>query len=358
MSRSIVVTALLFKIIVILPFIYFIGSLFYFNDKETHSNKIKRRIIFNPSYEKNFKKVNKRYRQILKARKKKNEKKLDLGESYIAFSYSLLMLVMIWTIMNSCILYYNFRINLDKKVVFHGTVIERSASNLISAVDNYLNYVGDKLLVLSGSKKDYNTAIRDMIRKTQNRDVFQRNVSSWLDINFIDPKGQTLITTNDGFLKEHHTAEDCYPLEEALRKKWRFKIGKIQHLKSEFGDYNALPVAMSIDTDELELIGTFAAKIATARIEDSINKSFNDEDICYALLDRNYDLLSKSSNFGENYSSDYFASDYFKKIIGERGGLKEDRLETSVKINDCVITNYRQSDYPVSILIGYNQKIF
>lgn len=346
----------LFKVIVVLPFFYYITSLLYLDEKENFNAKIRRRIDLDPLYEQRFREVKKRYGKILQARKKRSQKKLDLDESYIAFSYSLLLLVIAWTMMNSCLLYYNFHNNLNKKIVFHAGVIERAASTLISSVDNYLNYIGDRLLVLNADQHRTAVAIRDMVRKTPNRDVYQRNASSWLDISFINTSNKVAITTDDGFLKKLQDVANYYPLDESLKKTWRLRMGKMQHIETDLASYNVLPVAMSIDTDNFELIGTFAAEISTIRIEDNINSSFSDEDICYLVLDKDYDLIAKSISIGDDYKPNSFKLDYLTKVIVDQDGRKEDRLQKPIIVGSCSLNYYRQSEYPVTAFIGYDQK--
>lgn len=358
--QELFLTISLFKTTVLNPayqyFLFFISI--EFDEGRSFEEKIKRRSLLDPSYEKKFEKIRRRYDRIVRNRNKRREKKLDLQKSYEAFSYALLFLVLLWTLTNSCFLYYNFRANLDRKIVFHSNVIERAASNLISAVDNYLNYVGDKVLVLDkNSPKKSGDSIASMIQKTQNRDVFQRNVSSWLDISFADKGGKISITSDKDLIKNQQSLDYYYPISESLKRTWRFRIGKLRHIESDIASYNALPVSMTIDDDSYNLIGTFLAKISTDRIEQDINNSFDDSDICYVLIDENYDLLAKSKDFGGSYEKRYFQDQtYLEPLIQEQNGRKENYLNSNIAIKNCVITYYRQSEYPVYAFVGYDQK--
>lgn len=357
--REITLVSSIFRVAILVPFYHFtLTSLFERGDYEPISEKIRKRIELNPSYEGKVEKVKSRYKKILARRKKRNERKLNLEESYSAFSYSLLSLILIWTFVNSAMIYHNFRSNLDSKIIFHSSVIERSASGLISAVDNYLNYVGDKILVLAASGDTTNQAIKKMIKRTQNRDAFQRNVSSWLDVSFINLKKKISITSNGGVVKNPKLVENYYPLEEASKKMWRTKVGKIYHISNDLASYDVMPIAIGIDDDDLNPIGTLAATIANLRIEKNINDSYNDSDICYVLVDRNYDLVAKSANFGNEYPKTLFQdrSD-LRDIIEDRSGITEDKLSQPITINNCVIDYYRRSDYRVQAFVGYDNKV-
>ena len=168
--RELTLVSSIFRVAILIPFYHYVlTSIFERREYEPISEKIKKRIELDPSYEEKVEKIKNRYRKIIAKSKKRNERKLDLEESYSAFSYSLLCLILIWTLVNSAMIYHNFRNNLDNKIIFHSSVIERSASGLISAVDNYLNYGGDRSGVLAASGDGTNIAVKKMIKRTQNR---------------------------------------------------------------------------------------------------------------------------------------------------------------------------------------------
>ncbi len=357
--REFTLVSSIFRVAILIPFYHYVlTSIFERREYEPVPEKIKKRIELNPSYKEKFKKIKNRHRKIIAKRKKRNERKLNLEESYSAFSYSLLSLILIWTFVNSAMIYRNFQNNLNNKIIFHSSVIERSASGLISAVDNYLNYVGDKILVLAASGDSTNGAIKKMIKRSQNRDAYQRNVSSWLDVSFINLNKKISITSNGGVAKNPKLVENYYPIEAALKKMWRTKVGKIYHISNDLASYDVMPIAIGIDDDDLRPIGTLAATIANLRIEKSINSSYSDNDICYVLIDKNYDLIAKSENFGHSYSKTLFQDQLdLRNIIENQGGRTEDRLSKTITINNCVIDYYRQSEYRVQAFVGYDNKV-
>lgn len=357
--REVALVSSIFRISLITPLYHYIANLLFERDEyEPFADKIKKRIAIDPSYKSRVEKVKNRYKKILQKHRKSQERKLGLEESYSAFSYSLLFLILMWTIVNSIMIYHNFRTNLDNKIVFHSSVIERSASNLVSAVDNYLNYVGDKVLVLAADGDKTDNAIRKMIKRTQNRDAYQRNVSSWLDISFIDLNKDLAISNDKGLLKDSTKLKEYYPLKETDKKMWRTKIGKIYHIETDLTSYDAMPVAIAIDDDDLNPIGTLVAKIATLRIEQDINSSYSDPDICYIMVDKNYDLVAKSEDFGNGYSKTYFQKQIeWEEESSEAGNKPEDNLMSPISINNCVFTHYRKSDYPVRAFVGYDKQI-
>ncbi|MBU6339474.1 MAG: response regulator [Rickettsiales bacterium] len=330
-------------------------TIFEREEYEPLSDKIKKRINNDPSYETKVKKVKNRYNKILIKRKKNNERKLGLKDSYSAFSFGLLCLILTWTIVNSTMIYRNFINNLNNKIIFHSNVIERSTTNLVGTVDSYLNYIGDKVLVLTSSGDTAHEAINKMIKRTQNRNAYQGNISSWLEIEFINLNKKS--STN----KKSEISEstfDRYPIAEVFKKMWRTRIGKIQHTNSGYENYTTLPIAIGIDDDNLNPIGILATSITSARIEQDINNSFSDADICYIIIDKNYDLIAKSNDFSPTYiKSDFMQNMFLQKIIGKEDVKTENKIESPIDVGGCVINYYHKSEYPIYAFVGYNKQV-
>lgn len=329
-------------------YVYKFLLIFSENDYEFFHNKIRKKTKINKHYRLKFKKIKKRYDRINKRKKSFFSKNLGLEESYAAFSYVILFLVFVLTLINSLMIRNNFYNNLRSKIIFHGNVIESASSRIFSAVDNHLNYIGDKLILFKDQKIPIEKAIDLNISRTQNRDIFQRNVSSWLDIGFV--------TNFDGKTDKELITENFYPIKESIENKWRFKIGKIQKFENAISSYNFVPVSMSIDDDDLNYVGTFNTNIATARVENMINNSYSDYDICYILTNNEFEVIAKSRDFYNEYSNEMLLSNSQIANLKASEGKKSDFLIEPIKIDDCVISYYRQSEYPLFAFIGYNKK--
>lgn len=322
-----------------------------------YQKKIIQRNHTDPSYSKRFGKIHKRYKKIYNPRKMEEER-MDLAQSYTILSYILLLLVFGWITLNAFMIYRGFWINLDKQVKFQSGVVEKAATSLMSSVDNYLNYIGDKILTLKGeSNKE---TIFNVLKKTLNRDSLQRNVSSWINISFVDSDNKITITSEEGLLKNAINPPQYFPIAEAGKKNgWRLKVGQITHINSNTASYDMLPTAMRVDYDNLQTIGTFIAQIPLEIIQRQIDWVFGDEDICYILIDNNLDILANSSNFHRNsFDKKTIQS---KKILPEElkrhNGIINDFLPFRFKMGDCVFTYSQKSpEYDIAVLTGYNQK--
>jgi len=336
-------------------FYYFV--LLFLSKNDFYYDKIVERSKIDPTYPSKFRKIRDRYERIHTPAKKK-KKKMELGQAYSIFSRILITIILAWVCLNSFLLYQNFCSNLDKQIKFQSSVIEKATTSLFSAVDNYLNYVGDKLLILQGGENL--STISKVLKKTLNKDISQRNVSSWMNINFVDNNDQIKITSDSGVLKTPIEAEKYFPLDEArIKKAWHLKIGQLAHIKTDLSTYDAIPVAMRIDYDSLKPIGTFIAQVPIEVIQRQIDWVFGDEDICYVVIDKNYDLLAHSANFdSEKYNKDLLMSKpYLEEPIAKHRGTIEDFLPFRITIDDCVISHFqRSSEYPVAALVGYSQK--
>lgn len=328
-------------------------NIFLFRKNDHILEKIKRHYKIDPSYSRRFRKINYRYKQTLKRRKKK----MDLAQAYNVFSNLILVIVISWITLNTLMIYRSFWSGVDKQVKFQGDVIEKAATTLFSSVDNYLNYIGDKLLILKEEKNP--KAIAQFLTKTLNKDSLQRNVSSWININFLNPEGKIIIDSRRGVLETPIAPEAYFPIAEANeRSAWRLRIGEMTHIENDFTSYDILPVAMRLDYDNFKTIGTFIAQVSTEVVQRQIDWVFGDEDICYMLVDRDYDLLANSSKFDRaSYDKNFLKSqESISDPIKMRKGAAMGFITQKFKINDCVFSYYQRSEeYPATTLVGYHQ---
>ncbi len=320
--------------------------------------KIKQKSIIDPSYPGKFRRIRKRHDRIYSKQNVRNKKSsMDLGQSYNIFAYALSFLVLGWLALNAFLVYVNFWSNLDKQIKFQSGVIEKAASSLFSAVDNYLNYIGDKLLVVQGEQNPQ--MIANFLKRTLNKDIGQKNVSSWINIDFADANGNIIVKSDAGVLKKPTKIAEYFPYEESLKNTaWRLKIGKLKHIQNDYTIYEMIPVAMRVDYDSLKTIGTFLAAVPTEVVQRQIDWVFGDEDICYIVVDRSYDLLAYSSGLDRvSYNKEQLRSKQFlHEPIEQRKGPLDDFLPARFEINDCVISHFQRStDYSITNLTGYNR---
>ncbi len=336
--------------------ISFYTALFLFGKNDYFHKKIVKRSSIDPTYPAKFRKIKKRYDRIHPTKKKQKEK-MGLAQAYTIFSYVLVLLILSWLSLNTFMIYRNFWITLDKQVKFQSSVVEKAVTSLMSSVENYFNYVGDKLLSLRVEKnKDM---IAQIIKKTLNKDALQRNVSSWMEINFVNPEGLVDITYDDGILSDPFVPEEYFPIEEAENKKaWRLRFGQITHIETDITSYDFIPVAMRIDYDNLETIGTFIGKIPTQVIQRQIDWVFGDEDVCYMLVDSNYDILANSVNFKRYKFNKTILQENprLKEMAMQQSSMSSDFLSSSFKMDDCVFKHAQKSPgYNTTTITGYHQ---
>ena len=328
-------------------------TIFIFGQNKEYKNKIKQRSQNDPNYPKNFRKIYKRYKKISRTRKKE----MGLAQSYTVFSLILLFVILGWITLNAYMVHKTFWVSVNKQVTFQSGVVERAATSLMSAVDNYMNYVGDKLLTLNQEQNP--EIIAQILRKTLNRDTLQRNVSSWISINFVDPTRKITITSNRGILDTPIEPEPYFPIIEAEKNDaWRLKIGKLVQIETDIASYEMLPIAMRIDYDSLVSIGTFIAQLPTQVIQRQINWVFGDEDVCYALVDDNFDILANSSTFNVNsYKKESFqAVEYIRDSVERKSGSHNNIHKFKIKMGECIFTELRKSPgYKITTIIGYHQ---
>jgi signal transduction histidine kinase/CheY-like chemotaxis protein len=323
-----------------------------------YHEKIKERSKLDPTYPRRFYRIKKRYEKI-RDKRSKRKRAMDLGKAYSIFSLVLVFLILSWVTINAFMIYRNFWIDLNKQVKFQTKVIEKAAVALMSGVDNYINYVGDKLMTFGGEKNK--KVIAQMIRKTLNKDVSQQNVSSWIGIDFVSPQ-QKIIVTSKKILETPLDPPSYFPLEEARSKAaWRIRIGQRTHIENDLFSYDMLPVAMRIDYDNLESIGTFIAQVPLEAIQRQIDWVFGDENICFFVVDKNFDILANSKNFTkEAYVKNKVEKDYFiaqQKLI-DASATYDTAPDFFMKISGCNFNYFQKtSQYNMTVFTGYQERL-
>ncbi len=338
---------------IIQKFFYYI-AIALFGRNHFYRKKLESRVHINPSYPLKFYKIRQRHKAILQRRAW--QKKLDLARSYNLFSLVLMVLVGLWVILNGFMIYSEFWRNLDRQIKFQNATIEKATSSLISAVDNYLNYVGDKLLTLKQEQKL--DTIAGFTKKTASRDALQNNVSSWIRMSFVDNGGKIIISAGK-ILKEPLDTPEYHDIQRVMKEDaWRIRIGKMVHVETPVSDYDALPIAMRIDYDDLKPIGTFIAQMPVEVIQRQINWVFNDEDICYVVVNGDYDLVAKSETMAtENFNKDEMRkSGVLDSIISGPAELENQPLQKPFQIGQCHFTNYQKTlGYNLITVVGFHR---
>lgn len=354
--KQIVLTRQLFRLFISAPLYYAILKYVSAGDNDkNYKAKIARRININSSYKQDFPLILKRYEKRLKNNKIRRQTKLDLDESFSGLVYAVLVISVLWTLMNSYVMYRNFFVSIKNKIETQSNIVDLISTNMMNAVDNYLNYVGDRALVFDA--KHNLVAMKNILKKTPNRDIMQKNISSWLTIQFVDVTGKVSVSTNEGILEKPRQPDDYFPIAPAVADPWRFKIGKMQHFESDIASYDYLPVTMSVDTDSFVPIGTMMATIPVDRIQHNIRESLNETDLCYVVIDKNYDLVAQSDDLDE-YDRRIFQSNYIiRTVVANQAILRADYIKNKIQIKNCDLTYYRRSSYGITTMVGYNKKV-
>ncbi len=337
----------------ILGKLFYHFSLFYFG--KFYRKKIASRSKKDASYPIKFIKIHKRYERIYTIR---HRKRMALTQSYNIFTSIMIALIAIWLTINTVMVYRTFWRSLEQQVLFQNSVVEKATTSLMSSVNNYLNYVGDKLLTLGG-EKDKKT-IAKVLQKTLNKDLLQKNVSSWMSISFVDHNDKVIVTSEKGVLKTPVDPQNYFPIAQAKSKNaWRFKVGKLVHIETDIASYDMLPTAMRIDYENLKNIGIFIAQLPIEVIQRQIDWVFDDADVCYTVIDGNFDMLAHSKNFpAENYDKEVFRSKgYLREAIELHRSITFETLPFKFDLGGCVFNHFQRSaEYNTTVIVGYHEK--
>lgn len=306
----------------------------------------------------------KRY-AVINSAKKNQRDRLSITQAYSTFSYAIIILVISWTFLNALSIYKGQRESFGERIEIQKAIIEKNFSNSISLVDNFSSYVGDKILLFGTKDKK---AIATILKKNNTSDSILRNIYSWLDVDYVNNDGKLIVTSKHGILEKAEKVPPYYPINQSLKKKWVFKIGKVALIKSVYGDYQIIPVAFSIDDDDSKPQGTLISRIIIQKINDDIKRTIEEGNVSYIILSRNFDFIAYSNNdvilkdekkkslirqkLTENKELKALFNDYTEFSITKDGVLKE-----PINIGNTSYQSFRKSDYPFIILTSYSKKV-
>ncbi len=329
----------------------------FFPTSSEYRRKITKRRRSDWTYPARFRKIFRRYRKIHHSKKTVVKERRDLGQAYSIFSYFLFSLIFVLSAINAFLVFREFWSSLEDQIKFQGGVVEKASSSLISSVESHLNYVGDKVLLLDGGRNK--NLIAKILERTKSRDSQRKNVSSWISVGFVDTDRKIAITSTKGVLQKRVDPEEYFPLKEAENNiAWRLKVGKKFHIETDYSSYDALPVALRIDYDfTLQKIGTFISHVPLEAIQRQINWVFDDKNICYMVIDHNYDLLANSANFsGENFVKLFFESkNNFDPLLWDSDNGAS--MASTFKMGECIFSYFQKlPGYEIATITGYQQK--
>lgn len=355
--------------------IYFKG---HFRSKVKRlQNKIKRKIIRKIKDFKDVafldftsiqrhKKALDRYKKIshIDSAKRNNRDKLSITQAYSTFSYVIIILVLSWTFLNALSIYKNQRESFRQRVEEQKAIIEKNFSNSISLVDNFSSYVGDKILLFGTDDK---RAIATILKKNNTSDSIIRNIYSWIDVDYVNVYNKLVVSSKHGILEKEENVPSYYPLSEAAKKKWVFKIGKVTLIKSVYGDYKIVPVAFAIDDDDAKPKGTLISRLIIQKINDDIKRSVEESEVSYIVISRDFDFVAYSDNdiilkderkrnlVRQKLSENKELQDIFKNF-SEFSIVKDGFLKEPINIGNTSYQSFRKSDYPFIVLTSYSKK--
>lgn len=323
----------------------------------------------------NFRKVVKR-KQIIKRYKefyraiatRKNQDNFDITRAYTRLSVTILLLILLWTALNALAMYHNQKENFVARAQIQKVIIEKNFSSSIGLVDNFSSYIGDKILLFGIENRQ---AIATILKKNSSTDItLDTNFYSWLDLDYVDSKQRLSVTSSDGVLRNFQKVPDYYPLEESLKAKWQFHLGGVVSMPSNFGSYDIVPVAFSIDDDDAIPRGTLISRIVLKRVSDEIRKNVEDSDVSYIILDKELNFIIYSANDKilddvkkkKNITKKLLANKELREILdnaSDFGDVKRDGvLKEPINIGNATYSSYRKADYPFIILASYSKETF
>lgn len=315
----------------------------------------------------------KRYRLAVKEirERKKHRVKIDeagIAKSYTIFSTAIMTFVMIWAGGDGIAVYNRQITSFNESVNTQSGIIEKTVTNFINNIENYMSYVGDKIAL--PAEVDYQD-VQNLLKKSTNFNRVNENFYSWLSINYVNNNNQIIITSRNGILENPIKVDKPYPIEKAIKEEGKMIMGKIVEVSSDFiQDYQIIPVALAINIDRKPR-GVLIADIILSRVNSDIDSSLEDKKIDYIVMDKNYKIIATSKKYRninlklkkeetKIIELSYALTKQKNKAAGSDVSYSTDKFGTLskfIRIDETSFKFYRfSSDKNFIILAGYSDQ--
>jgi signal transduction histidine kinase/DNA-binding response OmpR family regulator len=308
-----------------------------------------------------------KYHKAVVLKRKYQHDKQKINEAGIARSYNLFTLVIMslvitWATVDAFTIYFRQVNDFRRTIETQSLIIEKSISDSVNNVENYMSYIGDKASSDNGVNYKY---ISDLLRKSFNTNAASENFYSWLDINYVDKNNRLSITSKNGILEETRDFDPKYPVLLARENLGKTMIGDVVKIYSDIlGDYKTIPVALAIGTFG-EIGGVLISDIIVDKLSSDVEQAVQDKDMEYLVFNKNYQLVFNSKRYNNikitpelinniklNKELSTLITDVKTKNNNECGVLPK-----PVKIEDTLFNFYRFSNHNFIILAGYPDSV-
>jgi signal transduction histidine kinase/CheY-like chemotaxis protein len=307
-----------------------------------------------------YKEIQRRYNKMF--RKKKS--KVGFGEkeiliSYEAFSYIIFLIVFLVAIFMQFHSLYKSKKDLNENIDRYSRFIEKTSDEFIGAIDNHIRYVGDRIISVYpdfGIDRLKDVALK-MTTKTLNRNLNEDSISTWLDIDFVD-NDYNVYNNPSNALYYRLLQKVRYPQNELENYSWKTKVGSVMSVSNDFLKFDFMPIGVSIEDDRIDRkIGSLIGKVNIARVNNKVNNSYTNRNICYFIINNKKSLIAKSENIENLEDVKFINNDYIDSFLKKRMMISNSGyLNKGFDFNNCSLQYYSFFDYGIYIFVGYDKK--
>lgn len=305
------------------------------------------------------------YHKAIIVKKRRDHERQKINEAGIARSYNrftviIMTMVITWGAIDATAIYLRQVEDFNKTVYIRSILIEKTISNSVNNIENYMSYIGDKASSGEGVNYPY---ISDLLRKSFNSNATTENFYSWLDINYVDKDNHLTVTSRDGILEKPEEFDKKYPVKKARDNFGKTIIGDVVDIHSDLlGDYKTMPVALAIGGVFGDIGGVLISDVVVDKVYSDVKQSVQDKDLEYLVFNKNYQLMFTSETFSKVDINKILKDEIRlnkELVIPDRNTQKTSYKEYGfllkpIRVNDVTFDFYRFSNHDFIILAGYS----
>ncbi|MHA1539105.1 MAG: helix-turn-helix domain-containing protein [Alphaproteobacteria bacterium] len=224
----------------------------------------------------------------------------------------------------------------------------------LKRVDNVITQIFDVALTLAkrvgkeivqngyGELDFINTLLSNNIDKENFHDIFSWTLFDWMD------KNNNLIASSDTRIEAPKNLENVREYVKHVKDRpWEFVFDPIS-IGIPCGRM-VIPAALGVKNEKDEFLGAVTMSFNLENLDKRVKDAVVDENICYALLDKEKRIVFHSFCTPLDYNSDFFARRLSGVDINGQG-----TFSNRIDFRNSIYSHYKEiKRYPFYILVGY-----
>jgi signal transduction histidine kinase len=241
--------------------------------------------------------------------------------------------------------YKDFNEKSQKIIIYTANKATLQLNESLSYIENISNFIGKQIVAKKNLKLEDIASI--LFNTKPEIDPETKDIFTWTLFDFIDSNNYVLASSSQGILEKpiYVTKEKRSWIEHSRKTPW-----KLLSSRTDIGILSKKPIipfGFGITKENKEFVGIISFGIDVTKLQKKLESASNTPYITFAFLDRENSIVSKSSNFEQEYTT---AIEEIIKETNPKQGF--------ITVKDKQFYYQSSNIYQLKVLVGTNKKEF